>query len=186
MQLTGPGSELGSRHRHQVIEDARAAWAGATAPNPASGVAGEAAHWLAIDAEGLQPEIIDDFEIRGLNRFAYLEIVGIVARLANVDFYVAGLGARQLELPELNDQPATGERSHEAVISNMWVPTVGESFAPLVLDALPSEGVALRDLHEPMYVPLQSVGDASFADVLTKSQIEFLAARASYLNECFY
>ncbi len=185
-QLTAPGVELTATERHQVIKDARAAWAGASQPNPASGVAGEAAHWVAIDAEGLRAEVVADFEARGLDRWRYLEIVGIVSRLANVDFYVAGLGATMLALPAVDHTPPTGRRDPAAVISNMWVPTVGRSFAPHVLDALPAEGEALRDIHEPMYVNFGSIGDGHLVDVLTKSQIEFLASRSSYLNECFY
>lgn len=188
-QLTGPGVELNSAQRHQIIRDARAAWSGAATPNGSSGVAGEAAHWIAIDAEGLTPELIEDFEQRGLSRWQYLEIVGVVSRLANVDFYLAGLGADPLMLPEQSptaSDTATSERSLAAEMTNMWVPTIGRSYAPMVLDALPAEGNALRDLHEPMYLYLASVGDTSINDVLTKSQIEFLAARTSYLNECFY
>lgn len=185
--LTGPGPELSSSQRHAVIADARAAWAGAGAPNPHRGVAGEAAHWLALDAEGLRAEHVADFEARGLGRWTYLEIVGIVGRLANIDWYVAALGASELGLPEgVSDEPPTGTRHADAVVSNMWVPTVGQTFAPHVLDGHPDEGQALRDLHQPMYVDFSRLDDAGYADDLTKAQIEYLAARTSYLNECFY
>lgn len=185
-QLTGPGVELTATERHQVIKDARAAWDGAEAPSAGSGVAGEAAHWLAVDAEGLRADVITDFETQGLDRWRYLEIVGIVSRLANVDFYVAGLGGERLGLPAVDHTLPSGRRDRAAIISNMWVPTVGAAYAPHVLDALPAEGEALRDLHEPMYMSFASIRDGQFADALTKSQIEFLAARTSYLNECFY
>lgn len=186
INLVGPGALLTAVDRHQVIRDARAAWAGATAPNPAHGLMGEAAHWLAVDAEGLTSEIVADFEVRGLDRLRYLEIVGLVARLSNVDFYVRGIGASPLTLPEPSLAPPSGRLHPDAVLTNMWVPTVGQSFAPHVVDALPDEGEAVRDIHEPMYVPMSSVGDAHHHDVLSKSQIEYLAARTSYLNECFY
>ena len=186
INLTGVGTMLTATERHQVIQDARAGWSGSTTPDPASGVAGEAAHWLAVDAEGLRAEVVADFEARGLDRLRYLEIVGIVGRLANVDFYARGLGASLPVLPEPSAAPPTGMLHPDAEITNMWVPTVGQSFAPLVLDALPAEGEALRDLHEPMYVSLSALGDGSYADELTRAQIEFIAARTSYLNECFY
>lgn len=184
--LTGPGTVLTATERHQVIQDARAGWAGSTAPDPASGPAREAAHWLAVDAEGLRAEVIADFEARGLDRLRYLEIVGIVSRLANIDYYAKALGASLQALPEPSAAPPTGSLHPDAAITNMWVPTVGQSYAPLVLDALPAEGEALRDLHEPMYVDLSAISDGSYADELTKAQIEFVAARTSYLNECFY
>ena len=90
--------------RHQVIRDARAAWAGAARAQPElAAVRGEAAHWLAMPTlKGCeQRDTSGDFEARGLGRLRYLEIVGaLLARLANVDFYVRGLGATELPLPE--------------------------------------------------------------------------------------
>ena len=62
----------------------------------------------------------------------------------------------------------------------------GNASAPHALDALPDEGDALRDLHEPMYVDMHSINDWALSDELSRVQIEFLAARTSYLNECFY
>jgi hypothetical protein len=184
--LVGPGPLLSAAERHQVIRDARAAWAGAALPNPASGVRGEAAHWLAMDAEGLRAEYVEDFEARGLGRLRYLEIVGIVGRLANVDFYVRGLGATELPLPEPSTAAPTGIVDPAAVVTNMWVPTIGQTFAPHVVDALPAEGEAVRDIHEPMYMQMSDMGDNAYSDELTRAQIEYLAARTSYLNECFY
>lgn len=184
--LTGPGPLLNAAERHQVIRDARAGWAGAEAPNPAGGVAGEAAHWLAVDAEGLTADVVADFESRGLDRLRYLEIVGIVGRLSNVDFYVRAVGASELALPEPAPDPPTQNLHADAANTNMWVPTVGQTFAPHVVDALPDEGAAVRDIHEPMYVEMTSAGDAHHADVMSKAQIEYVAARTSYLNECFY
>ena len=184
--LTGPGAMLTAAERHEVIRLARAAWAGAPGPDEVAGATGEAAHWLAIDAEGLRADIVADFEARGLDRLSYLEIVGVVGRLANIDFYALGLGAAVPIIPEPDPAPPSRAVHPDAILTNMWVPTVGESYAPLVLDALPAEGEALRDLHEPMYVRFSALGDGSYADSLTKAQIEFVAARTSYLNECFY
>lgn len=184
--LTSAGPLLTAAERHQVIRDARAGWAGAAEPNASSGVAGEAAHWLAVDAEGLRQDIVDDFERRGLDRLRYLEIVSVVGRLSSIDFYVRGLGASELPLAEPSADAPTGTIDPAAALTNMWVPTIGQAFAPLVLDALPDEGESLRDISDAMYVDMSVIGDGAYADSLTKAQIEYLAARASYLNECFY
>ena len=152
--LVAPGALLTSAERHQVIRDARAGWAGGTEPKVASGIMGEAAHWLAVDAEGLTEEIVADFEARGLDRLRYLEIVGVVARLSNVDFYVRGIGATELVLAEPSLTAPSGRLHPDAVLTNMWVPTVGQSFAPHVVDALPDEGEAVRALCDPMYMPM--------------------------------
>lgn len=186
--LTGAGPTLSAAERIGVIIDARAAWAGSPRPNDANGPLGEVAHWLAVDAGGFTAETVDDLEARGLDRFRYLEAVGIVGRLSNLDFYARGLGASLPEPPARSnaaDGP-TGEYVHEATLTNGWVPATTPMFAPGVLDALPSEGEALRDLHEPMYMPMAEMGDNEYFDELSRAQIEYIAARSSYLNECFY
>lgn len=186
-QLIGPGPMLTAAQRIGVIGAARAAWSGGASPDPAQGVASEAAHWLAVDAGGIMAATVADFEDRGLDRFTYLEIVGVVARLSNVDFYRAGLGEGQLGVPSMPDpSPATGNRIAGAPIKAMWVPEASPIMAPMVLDALPDEGDAFRALHEPMYLPFSEIGNRHYEDTLTRPQIEYVAARASYLNECFY
>ncbi|MEM9131851.1 MAG: hypothetical protein AAF962_09190 [Actinomycetota bacterium] len=186
-QLVGPGPVLSADERRAVIGWARAAWAGATAPDEQGGPAAEAAHWLAADAGGITAEVVDDLEARGLDRLRYLEIVGIVGRLANIDFYARGLGASLPAVPdEAHPSPEpTGQVAPERERRG-FVPSIAALRAPFVLDALPGEGEELRAMHEPMYLPMTAIGDFTFGDVLTRPQIEYLASRASYLNECFY
>jgi hypothetical protein len=165
---------------------ARRAWAGAEAPDTTDDALGQASFWLAVDAEGITHDLIDDFERRGLSRFSYLEIVGVVARLSNVDWYLRGIGASVPKLPPPDASVPTGRIAADARITDSWVPMRGNASAPHALDALPDEGDALRDLHEPMYVDMHSINDWAQSDELSRVQIEFLAARTSYLNECFY
>ena len=147
---------------------------------------GEASFWLAVDAEGITRDLIADFERRGLPLFSYLEIVGVVARLSNVDWYLRGIGASVPRLPVPDASVPTGRIATDARITDSWVPMLGKASAPHTLDALPDEGDALRDLHEPMYVDMRSIEDWTLSDELSRVQIEFLAARTSFLNECFY
>lgn len=184
--LVGPGPILTAAQRIDVLRAARAAWEGAAAPDPALGPIGEATHWNAVDAGGITADLVTDLETRGLDRFTYLEVVGLVARLSNIDFYATGLGANRPALPQHTDAPPTGNIVEDAGLIDMWVPQAGPVMAPMVLDALPSEGRALRALHEPMYIPFPEIGNGGYRDVLTRPQIEYVAARASYLNECFY
>ena len=194
--LTASGPTLNASERHAVIRAARAAWAGG---DPATGdPMTEAAHWLAVDAGGMTGEAVADFEARGLDRHRYLEVVGLVARLSNVDFYARGLGATVPDLPSdsasSNGAAPGGASPTGHVITDDprltddvgWVPSVGKPFAPGWLDVFPDEAAALFGLHESMYVPLSEVGNGEYADELSKAQIEYVAARTSYLNECFY
>ena len=182
--LVTSGPTLNSSERQQVISSARRAWA--REPVAAGSVLDEAAYWIARDAGGITGENVDGFVARGLDRHRYLETVGVVARAANVDFYLRGLGAAPIELLGPDDTTPTGDIDPDATRTDGWVPATGPLFAPRALDALPAEGRALRDLHEPMYMPLAEMDDPAFVDVLTRAQIELIAARTSVLNECFY
>ena len=182
--LTSAGPTLTAAERVGVIAVARAAWAGG--PAPAGDPMAEAAHWLAADAGGLTGSVVADFEARGLYRFRYLEVVGVVARLANVDFYCRGIGAELPIAVAADDGPPTGNVAAEAAMTDGWVPALGPLMAPFSLDALPDEGEALRVIHEPMYIDMAEIGNGAYADELTKAQFEYIASRTSYLNECFY
>lgn len=183
--LTGPGPTLTSAERIEVIGAAREAWAGRTSA-PDGSLLAEAAFWLSKDAGGLTGGVVADFERRGLDRFRYLEVVGVVARLSNVDFYARGIGATLPSLPNPDPAPPSGVVAPGAAITDGWVPATGPLYAPGSLDALPEEGDALRDIHEPMYMPMEEMGDQGYVDILTRAQIEYVAARTSFLNECFY
>ncbi len=182
--LVGTGPTLVPHERHDVIRAARSAWRGET--NDGLDVLGEAAHAIAVDAEGITAELVDELERRGLDRLRYLEVVGIVGRLSNVDWYLWALGTEPPDLPTPTDAPATGRIHTSARLTDSWVPMLGAASAPLVLDALIDEGESLRDLHEAMYIDLHRIADWTHGGVLSRVQIEYLAARTSYLNECFY
>ncbi|NNE96018.1 MAG: hypothetical protein HKN24_08310 [Acidimicrobiales bacterium] len=182
--LTGPGPTLTATTRCSVIRAARAAWAGGSSPD--APLEDHVAHWVAVDAGGLRSDHVELWAAAGLKRITYLEIVGVVSRLANVDFYLRGLGAPVPEIPPLPSGSPTGDVHQDARITDGWVPALANLRAPNVLDAMPSEGVAFRGLHEPMYMPMDQIDNWRFADVLSRPQIEFIAARVSFLNECFY
>lgn len=183
--LVTSGPTLNSSERIAAMASARAAWAGSE-PSGLGGVLEEAAYWVAKDAGGLTGDVVADFEARGFDRHRYLEVVGVVARLANLDFYARGLGVPLADLPDPDPTSPTGNVHPDAALTDGWVPATGPLFAPASLDALPDEGAALRDLHEPMYMPMAEMGDPGYVDVLARAQIEFVAARTSFLNECFY
>lgn len=186
MSLTGTGPMLTARQRHRIIGAALAAWEGQAGPDVELGPAGEAAHWMAVDAGGISAGVVADLEARGLDRFTYLEIVGVVAQISNIDFYATGLGAARPSLPHPDPSAPTGNVAADARIADMWVPQAGSVRAPMVLDALPGEGRAFRAIHEPMYMPFREIGNGAYADVLSRPQLKYVAARASYLNECFH
>lgn len=183
--LVGPGPTLSRAERVAVIEAARRAWAG-TATAGGRSLVEDVGHWVARDAGGITAATVAAIETAGLDRFRYLEAAGVASRLANIDVYARGLGASLPPVPNGPDQPPTGEVHPGAAIVDGWVPSTGPLQAITVLEALPAEAAAFKALHEPFYVPFAHFFDGDYRDALHRAQIEWVAARTSWLNECFY
>lgn len=127
---------------------------------------------------------IDDFVRRGLAIEEYVEITGLVGRLAAVDTYVEGVGAPQEPLPD----PLPGEPSRQPNPAARWraafVPTQTGDGPPYALSAVPAEAQALLDLHAALYMPVEQMGGLASGGDLARPEMEFVAARTSYLNDC--
>jgi hypothetical protein len=135
---------------------------------------------------------IEELEANGVSRLVYVEILGIVARLRALDTFTFGLGRPLRRLPA----PTAGEPSKtivdEARFDGGWVPTVGSAGPPNALSAVQAENNALLDLHGHLYLEPRA-GDgytmgnfAVIRDGVNRSQMEFVAARTSLLNDCFF
>ena len=130
-------------------------------------------------------------EDRGLTLAEYVEVLGIVAQLRAVDTFLFGLG-EQRPLPD----PVAGQPTRviveEAAIEGGWVPTVGPAFPPSVLSSVASENEAMHDLHENFYLaPAAGEGYTmanlhAVRDGLSRTEMEFVAARTSLINDCFF
>ena len=65
----------------------------------------------------------------------------------------------------------------------------GGGFVPNIMRALslvPDEVRALRRSSAAHYVPVEQIPDPTVRRALARPQMEFVAARVSALNECFY
>ena len=135
---------------------------------------------------------IEGLEREGLSRLAYVEVLGVVARLRALDTYTFGIGHLLRPLPE----PVEGEPSRSTAASATydggWVPTVGPAGPPNALSAVPGEHEALHDIHGDLYLTAgpgdgYDMGNMKVVrDGLGRSQMEFVAARTSLLNDCFF
>jgi len=140
---------------------------------------------------------------KGLSDAAYVEIIGVVALSAGIDYFARALGVPPLSLPA----PRGGEPSHYrpagAVGGTAWVPMVepegavgpeaglygAADFVPNIMKALsvvPDEARALRRSSDAHYVPAEQIADPSVRRVLDRMQMELVASRVSALNQCFY
>ncbi|MEM9746542.1 MAG: hypothetical protein AAF945_07590 [Actinomycetota bacterium] len=134
----------------------------------------------------------------GLSIERYVEVLGIVARLRAVDTTAFGLGRPPRPLPDDvsdgdSDHAPTGEFAAEAGNDGAWVPTVGPAWPPSILSALPGELAGMHDVHDTLYLSATPGGDApsmaelgAVRDGLDRMQMEFVAARTSLINDCFF
>jgi len=116
----------------------------------------------------------------------YVELVGVVARLAAVDFFHRSLGLPPEPLPEPLGGDSTGDIDDLARPGKAWVPMVGGASIVGALSIVPTEMQAQEQLHGPIYLTYEGMGDLDFRRGLHRSQMELVAARTSAINECFY
>jgi hypothetical protein len=185
-RLRGPGTWFGGEERVAIAAAAR----GETVPATPAEHAAKAIHDHPAD---LRRAWLAALEEQGLTLVEYVEVLGLVARLRALDTVLFGVGAATRPLPE----PVDGEPSRrivdEASINGGWVPTVGPAWPPTVLSSVPTESEAMEDVHSVLYLAASADAEGStmgnmrvVRDGLSRSQMEFVAARASLINDCFY
>ncbi len=183
-RLSRPGTWLTGAERVAVAAAARGA-----APSCA---AERAAAVISTAPATITRDWFDALLADGLSIEQYVEVLGIVSRLRAVDTTRFGLGHFPRPLPE----PTAGDPTPittDAVIDGSWIPTIGAAFPPTILSAVPPENEAMFDVHSVLYLAPDgnqdgpSMGNMSaIRDGLNRSQMEFVAARTSLLNDCFF
>jgi alkylhydroperoxidase family enzyme len=163
----------------------------------------EVVHRVRSDPGRLSREWYERRLAAGLTDAAYVEIVGVVALSAGVDYFARALGVPPLALPEPKSGAPSGYRPAGAVGGTAWVPMVepegalgpeaglyeNAAFVPNIMKALslvPDEARALRRSSDTHYVPAERIPDPSARRVLDRMQMELVASRVSALNQCFY
>jgi len=161
----------------------------------------DAAHRIASDPGRLSRPWFEKTLAAGLSDGQYVELLGIVTTVVNLDALHRALGAPPEPLPE----PRAGEPSRRrpaAHLTGAWVPLLalsspegkalfeGRPRVPNVARALslvPDAVVQFRELSEVHYLPIDDVVDPrARGRSLTRPQMELIAGRVSALNECFY
>jgi hypothetical protein len=160
---------------------------------------------LATSVQGLNQDFFDEAIGGGLSDAEYVEIVGIVSRLVDLDVFARGIGVPPRPLPAAKPGEPSRERPASAVPELAWVPTIpngpaggeiGEALyhgmpMPYIVRALslvPEELRAHVELEEAHYTRLDKIMDYAYQhhDGLTRPQAEVVAGRVSALNDCFY
>ena len=172
-------------------------------------VALEAVHRISRDAARLSQPWLERLIAPTFSYGHYVELLGVLVMARSVDAFHRALGLELAPLP----LPVGGEPNAylplEAELAGGWVPVLnGAALAasdadiyqelpaemvpvPNVLSALslvPDNVRMLMKLSAAQYISIQ--GFTMFAElpwrVLSRSQVELIAARVSALNDCFY
>ena len=141
----------------------------------------------------------------GLTEEEFVEIVGVVVRIVDLDVFARGIGVPLKPLPEAQSGEPSRERPETAAQEQSWVPTVpnlpeggdvakalyGEMPKPYIvrgLSLVPDEMKKHIELEQVQYMPLKHVRDFDHQHHggLTRAQVEVVAGRVSAINQCFY
>lgn len=141
---------------------------------------------VAHHAASITAEAVDDLESAGLPRERYVEIVGVVSRVSAIDTFERGIGRAQRDLPIARPGRPSGSVITAARRRAGWVPTVGAMGPPTALEAVPAEAAAQEALHGALYLSYPDMADLQAERGLTRAQMELVAARVSYLNDCLF
>ncbi|NND74572.1 MAG: hypothetical protein HKN44_06155 [Ilumatobacter sp.] len=184
-RLGRPGTWFTATQRVEIAAAAR----GGETTSPAQ----IAARQIYTDPAAIRRDWLADLEADGLTLAEYVEVLGIVARLRAFDTLLFGLGSAVRPLPPARSEAPPTRVRVDATINGAWVPTVGIAFPPTVLSSVPAENEAMHDVHSVLYLAPtpatdgHSMGNLRAArDGITRPQMEFIAARTSQLNDCFF
>ena len=186
-RLAGPGTWWTGAERVAIATDARRAIADESPLGILPPPVEEATRRIAVDAASVRGTDVARWELEGLDSFAYIEVAGIVSRLAAIDVASFGLDRKIPYLPEPMPGEPTRQRPEGAAITTGWAPTTGPASAPSSLTAVPPEAEAMFDIHGVLYLTIDEMFEMQIErDGLTRPQNELTAARTSTLNECIY
>ncbi len=186
-RLAAPGTWWSGAERVAIAAEARLA-RGVEAATPTDLPLGarEAARVLSSAPHSTGPGWVRSLLDAGLDHERYVELIGVVARLAAVDRLTTALGAGHEPLPE----PRPGEPSRIPAegtrLGRAWVPMPQGRSIVVALDHVPAETEAMKDLHGSLYLTIEEMADPLIAKGLGRPQMELIASRVSLLNQCFY
>lgn len=186
--IAAPGSFFTGAERLAMAAHARTVRGLAEADADLPPIVADTAARVAADAIATRPSHIEAWCDDGRDVVAYVELVSVVSQVCGIDSYRVGLGTGLDPLPDPVPGEPVPEVAEGAAKMNAWVPTVGIALAPTALSALPRENAAKAALGAAWYITDKVIHqyDVEPGRELTRPQMELVAARTSWLNECFF
>ena len=140
----------------------------------------------------MSKSVFDNALANGMTDSEYVELIGVVATSVVIDTLHQGLGLAVPDTLSGSDAPPTGQKEPEVVEDGAWVrlaPRDGE----LNEVGIPRQANIIRAMGlVPLVIQLfftvmrQAYYIANLPISIQRSQAEFIAARVSALNQCFY
>jgi hypothetical protein len=177
------GTWLDGRQRVAVVQAAREL-VGATPAEPRS--IEDVARLVARHASTITVDTVDGIEVAGVDRATYVEIVGIVSRVAAIDTFDRGIGRPPRARPDATGGTPSREPVADARRRAGLVPTVGAIGPPTALTSVRREAADQEALHGVLYLSYGGMADLDADRGLHRTQMELIAARVSLLNDCFF
>ena len=160
---------------------------------------------LAVEPAMMEQTDCEQVLAAGVSDAQYVEIVGLVSRLTDMDIVARGVDIPLAPLPPIVAGKLSGERPASAVEEGAWVATVpagkaggedakaiyGDAMMPFIVRAMSLVAAETHDhleLEQAQYLPLARFGEFDYQHHkgLTRAQVEVVAGRVSALNDCFY
>jgi len=190
-QIVSPGTWLDGHNRRAIAERSRLLAAGSQTPITAGdgdqfAQIAQVVDRITLSAQEIRPDWLALMARAGVSPTTMVEIVGIVARIQAIDTYAFALGVPQFELPSAVPGEPGRIKINDAGINAGWLPTVGRASPPNVLSVVPDDLESMMDLHEALYLSLEQMGNLDVNRGLHRTQMELVAGRTSFINECFY
>lgn len=160
-------------------------------------------HRVRTDAGRLTQSWLNKCYEQGLTDAEYVEIVGLVATVAGLDTFTHAIDEPLRPLPTARPGEPSRRRPKNAKIEIAWVPTLApEDLTPddvdpfttygsvhiqRALSLVPETVIGFFDLDIALYLPQDAIRDFDHEyRAITHTQLEFIAAKASAINGCYY
>jgi len=166
-------------------------------------VAVEVVHRVRTDAGRLTESWLHKCFAQGLTDAEYVEIVGLVATITALDTFDRVLGKPLRPIPAPISGEPSRRRPKNARKEIAWVPTLapgdltaddpdpftryGAVHIQRALSLVPNSVIGFFDLDIALYLPQEQIRDFDHEyRAISHVQLEFIAAKASAINGCYY
>jgi hypothetical protein len=161
-------------------------------------------HRIVTDSGRITSAWINSLQTEGIDDACYVEMLSVVTQVLVIDDFCLALAISPPPLPAPVPGIPAGVRPLSAKLEGAfvaWIPAGDQSedsklfSARLVpnmqraMSLVPDAVRAAQELMSAHYMPYERVPvyrDGDHGRALSKSQMELLAARVSFLNDCFY